>query len=152
MHAPLLARTALALVIVGAILLSGGSLFLTFTRGDPASSLFQHVLTIQVIGVLLVWFLLASAARRLTVGKSPKISVNSWATLIWGGSRVSLLLATLIVLSGWLIALALGLDIATPLIRAVVLLAVVTAFTGIIGGAFLNSVLAIRHLRSHGTQ
>lgn len=151
MHAPLSARTGLALVIVGAILLSGGALVLTFTRSDPASSLFQHVLTIQVIGVLLLWSLLAWAARRLTVGKSPKIS-NSLATLLWGSSRVSLLVATLIVLSDWLIALALGLDIATPFIRAVVLLAVVTAFTGIIGGAFFNSVLAVQHWRNYGTQ
>ncbi|MEO8176313.1 MAG: hypothetical protein ABI626_06600 [Sphingomicrobium sp.] len=55
-------------------------------------------------------------------------------------------------MSDWLIALALGLDIATPFIRAVVLLAVVTAFTGIIGGAFFNSVLAVQHWRNYGTQ
>lgn len=54
------------------------------------------------------------------------------------------------VIMGWLIALALGLEIATALIRAGVLLVVAMAFTGIIGGAFLNSVLAVRHLRGRG--
>ncbi len=152
MDAPVSARRALAFVIVGAILLAAGALFLTFTRGDPASSVFQHVLTIQVIAVLLVWFFLAWSARRLIVGKSPKLRPNSVATFIWGGSRVSLLIATVTAMVGWLIALALGLDIATAFVRAVVLLVVVTAFTGIIGGAFLNSLLAVRHWRGHGTE
>ena len=66
------ARRALAFVIFGAILLAGGALLLAFTRGGPASSLLQHVLTIQVIVVLLTWSLLAWSARRLTVGKTAK--------------------------------------------------------------------------------
>lgn len=152
MGASVSARRAIAFVIVGAILLSGGALFLTFTRGDPARSLFQHVLTIQVIVALLLWSFLAWSARRLTVGKSPKFRPNSVAIFIWGGSRVSLLIATVTAMVGWLFALALGLDIATALIRAVVLLVVVTAFTGIMGGAFLNSLLAVRHWRGHGTE
>ncbi|MEO7411251.1 MAG: hypothetical protein ABIU10_08030 [Sphingomicrobium sp.] len=152
MGVPVPARSAIAFVIVGAILLLSGALFLTFTKGDPASALFQHVLTIQAIAALLVWFVLAWSARRLPVGKPPKLRPNSVATLVWVGSRISFLIATVIAMFGWLIALALGLDIATALVRAVVLLVVVTAFTGIIGGAFLNSVLAVRHWRGRRTE
>ena len=152
MNAQLSGRSALAFIIVGGILLAGGALFLTLTRGDAASSLFQHVLTIQVIAVLLAWFLLAWSARRLIVGKLSKLRLNSLTAFIWGGSRVSFLIATLTVMVGWLSALALGLEIATAFLRAVVLLVVATAFTGIIGGAFLNSVLAVRHWRGHETQ
>ena len=73
------------------------------------------------------------------------------ASFVWGGSRVSLLIATIAEMVGCLIALALDLEIATAFVRAAVLLAVVMAFTGIIGGALLNSVLAVRHWRGHGT-
>ena len=65
---------------------------------------------------------------------------------------MAFLLATITVIVGWLIALALGLEIETALIRAGVLLVVAMAFTGIIGGAFFNSMLAIRHLRAQGPQ
>ena len=149
MDAPLSARRALAFVIVGAILLAVGALFLTFTSGDPASSLFQHVLTIQVIAVILIWHLLAWSARRLIVGKAPEPRLKS-LTAIWVLSQVSLLIATVTLLVGWLITLPLGLEIGTTLARAGVLLVVATAFTGIIGGAFLNSMLAARHLRGQG--
>ena len=151
MDAPVSARSALKFVIAGAMLLAGGALFLTFTRGDAAGTLFQHVLTIQVIAVLLIWFLLAWSARQLIVGKLQKLRLNSLAAFIWGGSRVSLLIATVTVMVGWLVALALGLEIATAFVRAVVMLVVTTAFTGIISGAFVNSVLAVRHWRSRGT-
>lgn len=152
MDAPISARSALAFIVPGAILLSGGALFLTVTRGDLPSSLFQQVLTIQFTAGLFVWFFLAWSARRLVVGKLPKPRSNSVATFVWGASRVSLLIATLTAMVCWLIALALGLDIATAFIRAVVLLVVATAFTGVIGGAFLNSVLAVRHWCGHGTE
>jgi hypothetical protein len=150
--APVLARRALAFVIVGAILLAGGALSLAVTERDPAIFLFQHVLTIRVIAVILIWNLLAWSARRLIVGKLPELRLNSLTALVWGGSRVAFVIATVTVLVGWLIALALGLEIATAFIRAVVLLVVAMAFTGIIGGAFLNLRLAVRHLRGQGTQ
>ena len=146
------AKRALAVVIFGAILLACGALSLSVTERDPAASLFQHVLTIKVIAVILIWNLLAWSARRLIVGKLPELRMNSLMALIWGGSRVAFLIATVAALVGWLIALALGLEIATALIRAVVLLAVAMAFTGMIGGAFLNSMLAIRRLRGQRTQ
>ena len=150
MDAPVSARRALAFVIVGAISLAVGALFLTITSGDPASSLFQHVLTIQVITVILIWYMLAWSARRLIVGKAPELRLKS-LTALWVLSRVSLLIATVTLLVGWLITLPLGLEIGTTLVRAGVLLVVATAFTGIIGGAFLNSMLAVRHLRGQGT-
>ncbi len=152
MDAPISPRSAFAFIIGGAILLAGGALSLTFTSGDAVSPLFEHVLTIQVIAFLLVWYFLAWSARRLIVGQLPKLRQNSSAAFIWGGSRVSLLIATVIVMIGWLVALALGLEIAMAFVRAIVLLVVATAFTGIIGRALLNSMLAVRHWRGHKTQ
>ncbi|HZA92007.1 MAG TPA: hypothetical protein VE420_05210, partial [Gemmatimonadales bacterium] len=62
MDAPFSARSALAFIIGGAMLLASGALFLTLTRGDAASSLFQDFLAIQVIAAVLLWFLLAWSA------------------------------------------------------------------------------------------
>ena len=151
MNASLSARRASAIVIVEATLFAGGAVFLSVTERDPTISLFQHVLTIQVVAVILIWSLLAWSARWLIVGKLPELRLNSLSALILGGSRVAILIATVTVMVGWLIALALGLEIAPALFRAGVLLAVAMAFIGIIGGAFLNSVLAVRHLRDQGT-
>jgi hypothetical protein len=140
------AKSALALVVAGALLLAGGALYLSITQGDPISPLFRHVLTIEVMAALVVWFTAAWTARRFTVGRLPKLQLGS-AGLLWGGSRVALLIATVLLLIGWLAALALGIAVQTAFLRAAVLLLVVTAFTGIAGGAFFNSILAIRHRR-----
>ena len=141
------ARLPLFFIAVAALALAISAVSLAVTFGDPVSPLFAHVLTIPVIAALVIWFALAWAARRATIGDLPKESVNSWAAFVWGGSRVALLLATVLVTVGWLITLALGLELATDFVRALVLLLVVTAFTGIAGGAFLNSVWAMRHWR-----
>jgi len=140
------AKLTLALVIAGALLLAGGALYLAITEGDPVSPLFRHVLTLEVMGTFLVWFTVAWAARRFTVGKLPRLQLNS-AGVIWGGSRVALLIATVLLMIGWLAALAFGLAVQIAFVRAVLLLVVVTAFTGMAGGAFLNSMLAFRHWR-----
>lgn len=139
-------RSALALVIAAALLLAGGALYLATLVGDPVGPLFRHVLTLQVIAVLLIWFAAAWAARRFIVGKLPKLELN-YAGLIWGASRVALLIATVLLLLGWLTVLALGLAVETAFVRAAILLLIVTAITGIAGGAFLNSLLAIQHWR-----
>lgn len=83
------AKRALAFVIAAAILLAGCALSLSVTERDPATSLFQSVLTIQVIAVILIWNLLAWSVRRLIVGKLPELRLNSLTALIWQGSRVA---------------------------------------------------------------
>jgi hypothetical protein len=138
------AKATLVLVIAGALLLAGGALYLAITERDPVLPLFRNVLANQVMAALVVWFAAAWAARRFTVGKLPNLQLNS-AGLIWGGSRVALLIATVLLMTGWLAAFAFGLAVQTAFFQAAVMLLVVTAVTGIAGGAFLNSVLAFRH-------
>ena len=145
------ARSALALVIVGAFVLAGIALFLTVRKGDVAGALFQHPLTIQLIAGIVAWSLLAWAARRLIVGKLSNTRLNLLPVIVWGGSRVSLLIAVIALLAGWLTALAGGLEIATLFGQALILLVVVAWFTGMIGGAFLNSLAAVRSWRGRST-
>jgi hypothetical protein len=141
-------RVALWMVIAGAVLLPGAALYLAITGGDPVSPLFRRVLTMQIMAALLLWFIAAWAARRLTVGRLPKPQLNSTG-ILWGGSRVALLIATVLLMLGWLTSLALGLAVQVAFARAVVLLFVVTALTGLAGGAVINSVLVARHWRAH---
>src|SRR5205809_765742 len=129
-------RTLVTHVIIASLLIASGAVYLTATQGDMLGPLFQHVLTGRVLVSIISWTCLAHAARRLLVGKLPKIRLSSRAALVWGGSRVALLIAVVMVLVIWITALTLGLAIKTALVRAMALLFVVTAFTGIIGGAF----------------
>jgi hypothetical protein len=114
--------------------------------------LFRQALTIQVILGLVVWSLLAWAARRLMVGKVEKMSATSIPTFIWAGFRVALLIAAVSAIVCWLAALALGLETATVFLRALILILVVAAFTGIFGGASYNSMLVVRRMRQRQTQ
>jgi hypothetical protein len=139
------------LVVIAGLLLAGGAVYLTATQGDLLGPLFGDVLAMPVIGAVVVWFLMTWAARRTIVGSLPDTRRASNAALIWGGSRLALLLGVIILLVCWLGALALGFALEIALIRAVGLLAVLTAFTGIIGGAFLNSVATVRHWRVRKT-
>lgn len=141
-HSPQSPRLVLAALIAGALALSGGAVALTATGGDAA---FGYIANIQFIIIVLAWAMLALAARWLVVGKVGEIASDSSAMLIWGGFRVCLLLAVVALLLGWVIALALGHDVRRLLLQAVVLMVVVAAVTGIIGGAAINSWLAVRH-------
>ena len=127
-------------------------MFLTVRLGDPIGPLFSQLLTIQVLLGLVVWALLALTARRLMVGKVDNMPKTSIAIFLWGGFRVALLVATVTAIVCWLAALALGLEIATAFLRALVLILVVTAFTGMFGGAFFNTMLVVRRLRERPTQ
>lgn len=135
-------RLVLAALVAGALLLAISALGLTASLGNTA---FSYVANIQAILVIVAWAALAWAARRLVVGKIEDKSPRSLALFMWGGFRVCLLLATLGLLVGWLIALAIGHALQPALLQAVVLMVVVTAVTGIIGTAIVNSWLAIRH-------
>jgi len=93
---------ALALVIVAALLIAASAVLLT-TQGDPLNGLFRHVLTVPVIAVLVGSNLIAWAARRMALGKLPKIHLKSTAALIWGGCRFAMLVATVTLLLCWLV-------------------------------------------------
>jgi len=134
--------------MVGAILLAGGALTVTLGRTDAVGSLFEQVLTIPIIVAILAWNVLAWWIRRLIVGRVNDLRLSS-TTALWIGTRMSLMIAGITVLIAGLIAMAFGLEIAAALIRAMVLLAFAAAFTGIVGGAWFNSVLAVRHWRAH---
>jgi hypothetical protein len=141
------ATTALTLVVCCAFLMAGAALYLTLGTGDPLKSVFRQVLTIYVIVGLVVWFAAAWLARGLIVGRLPKLQMSA-TVLIWSGFRIALLIAVVLLLICWLGALALQLPLEVAFVRAAVLLMVVAAFTGMTGGAFLNSTFALRHLRS----
>jgi hypothetical protein len=146
------ARVLLTLVVVSGLLLASVAVFLSVGVGDPIGPLFRQALTIQVILGVVVWSLLAWAARRLVVGRLGNTPLTSTAALVWGGFRVALLIAAVTVIVCGLASLVLGLEIGTAFVRALVLIVVVTAFTGIIGGAFFNSLLVVRRLRERPTQ
>jgi hypothetical protein len=136
----------LTLVIVAGLLVAGCAVLLT-TQADPISGLFRHVFALEGIAGLVVWNLLAWAVRRVTVGRSPKMPLNSTATFVWGGFRVTLFIATVTLVACWMTALLMGLILETAFIKAAVLLVLVTAFTRITAGAFLNSMLVVRRWR-----
>ena len=139
-------RKILALVCVGAFFLAGGALYLAITEANLVGPLFRKVLTLKVMAALFIWFTAAWAARRFAPRKAQTVKFGqTW--LVWGGTRVALLIATFVLLMGWLATLALGLALQTAFIRAATLLCVVTAYTGIAGGALMNSMVAIRHRR-----
>ena len=152
MDAPRPARLWLALVIAAGILLAIGAMFLSVVWGDPINPLFRHVLTVQVIAVLLAWSVLAWATHLLLFGRLPKLQLTSMPAFAWGGFRIALFVATVTAMVCWLASLALGLAVETVFIRAIVLLVIVTAFTGLIGAAFFNSLLVVRRLRARKTQ
>lgn len=151
MEAPRPARLVGTLVIIAGLLLASGSAFLAM-QGDPTSPLFGNVLTVPVIVGLVVWSVLAWAARRMTLGKLPRMRLNSTVTFVWGGFRVALFIAAVTLMVCWLAALALGVTIETAFVRALVLVLLVTVFTSIAAGAFFYSMLVVRRWRGGKAQ
>ena len=64
--------------------------------------------------------------------------------------RLSLLLATVILLVIWLASAVAKWSLATMLLKAALMLLVLHVIVGIAGGAAINSILAIRRARSRG--
>ena len=140
-------RRFFVVVVASGIILAAIALFVTEKLGDATSVLFDQLLPIPAIGVLLLWAVIAWVARRALYDQPPDLTLHSRGILVWVGSRISLLVATVLLLIPWIIALATGHDAMPTLLRAFILVLVVTALTGIIGGAVLNSALAIRQFR-----
>jgi hypothetical protein len=151
MDAPPPARLLLALVILGGLFLASGAVLMAWS-GDPVGHLFRQILTIQVILGLVAWNIFAWTARRLIIGKLDDMRLTSMAALIWGGFRVALFVAVVTIIVCGAVAWALGLETVTAFVRALVLIVIVTAFTGIFGGALFNSLLVVRRLRERPTQ
>ena len=142
-------RPRFVLLIVGvlALAVATGSIILAEAVGDPVGLVFHLRTTGPVVVGVLVWAVAALAVRSLIVGKFPSASVDSRAMLLWGGSRFVLLLAVVLNLVSWLISVALGLEVSNAFLRSLVFLIVVSAFLGIAGVAFLNSVVTVRSWR-----
>lgn len=147
MDAPLPPRLLIASVVVAGLCVASGAVFFSATEVDPIGPLFHQALTGQIIVGLLAWSLLALGLRWLLLGRLPKMPISFVPGLIWGGFRIALLVATVIVIVVWLAALVLGLAVATTFFKALVLILMFSAFTGIAGGAFINSILAMGELR-----
>jgi hypothetical protein len=140
-------KLALGAIAITAVVLASGAVLLAVRLGDPISPLFREALTLQIVAVLIVWFTVAWAARRVIVGQLPTDSIPSPAALLWGGSRVALVGAIFLVLVACLVSLTLGFQLASAFARALFFLFVAMAATGIAGGAAINSILAWRHWR-----
>jgi len=151
MDAPRPARLWLVLVVAAGILLAGGTIFLSAIVGDPIGPLFRHVLSVQIVVVLLVWSGLAWTARLLLVGRLPRLRLSSMTAFAWGASRIALFLAMVTVMVCWLALVIVGRADNATFVGAIGLLVVVTAFTGLIGTAFFNSLLVVRRLRVRKT-
>lgn len=97
-------------------------------------------------GVVLVgWSVLALVARQVLCGK-PRLQPST-LLLLWCWFRASLSLATLILLVGWAVALLFHGAISSTLVKSLFISALANAVTALVGGACLNSLLAIRAAR-----
>jgi hypothetical protein len=148
MDRPPSSRLLLSLAVAAGALLAAGAVFLTRRPIAPLGSPFQPALTVPVMVSILLWALLSLAARRKFVGKLPKAQTFSLPALIWGGSRVAFACSFLILLTCWVISFAFDLEATPTFLQAGVLVLVWMGFTGLIGGAFLNSLLVVRRWRS----
>ena len=116
--------------------------------GDPLGALFEHVLTGPVVLVMIAWAVVAMSARRFFVGPLPKYVVDSKPLRLWTVSRLSGLFSAIVLLASFLLALTFGLPAKQKIFHSLILVIVLTAFSGIIGGSIYNCALVIRHWRT----
>ena len=134
-------------VAVMGVAVVSGAVYVSVTFGDPVGLLFRSILTGPVILGIVSWSLLALALRWLTIGKLVRPPFASKVTYLWGGSRLALILATLALGVTWLVSLALAWSSGAAILGAFIFIVVITAFTGLLGGAIGNSVLVAKHWR-----
>ena len=139
------ARFWLIYVILMGAAAASGAVYLAITFGDPVGLLIRNILTGPVILGIVSWSLLALALRWVTLGKTVRPSIASKGTYFWGGSRLALILATLALGVAWLASLALARSSEAAILGAFIFIAVITAFTGLLGGAIVNSVFVAKH-------
>lgn len=138
----------LTFLVVASILVACGAYYFVESGIYRASELGARVLNGLVILAILGWGMVTWLVRRLTVGKLPKLPMNSPVVFVFGIFRLVLLVA--IVLSGisWLVALAFGLNGDQAFPEAFVLLVVSAALSGIIGGGIINLMLALNLIQT----
>ena len=152
MNGPSSNRLLLSLVLPAAVLLATGAVFLEAHPIELSGVRDQDFPIVPVILIFLVWPLLSVTARLLFVGRLPKSPMPSWASLMWGAFRFAMFVSSLILLICWLISMSLGLHVQATFLRAALLLVVFMGLTGMVGGAFLNSILVLKRWRSGGTE
>jgi hypothetical protein len=148
MVAPRQGKLLLAAVAVAGLAVATTALVLAAAVGDPLPPVFRQRLTGEVLLIVIVWCPLAWLVRRLIIGKLPKIGVGSPMAVAWGASRFTLFIATMLLLLGSLVFLAVGTNLGPAFFRAFISLVVLTAFTGIVGGAARNTVLVLKALET----
>jgi len=104
-------------------------------------------LVIAVLGSELCQ-LIAWPARRLLVGKVRALP-KTRLLLTFLASRIALLIAAVILLVGTIVAYALGIDGRVVVLRSLVGIMLITAATGMLGGAAINTAVLLRHWRKH---
>jgi hypothetical protein len=152
MNSPPSDRLLLSLVLVAAVLLAAGAFLLAAQPTDLSGPRYQDFPIAPVVLVFFAWALLSVTARLLFIGRLPKSQKPSWAAMMWGGSRFAMAISTLILLICWLVSLAVGLQAEATFLHAAVLLLVFMGLTGVVGGAYLNSLLVLRRWRSGRTE
>ena len=138
------AKLLLAVLAIWSGFLAIVSFILSYALGDVVGLLFSYRPTVWIIVALLVWFAVAWTARRIWVGDAKKLRFRGRWTTAWVLLKIGFLLGVGVLLLGWLTGLATGWFLATVFVRAAVLLIEVNFVFGIIGGATINSLLALR--------
>jgi hypothetical protein len=93
-------RLVVSLVVVLALLVAATVVLLSAILRDPLGLLFRHVLIVQILIGPVILNALAWVARRCSVGKVDKVQITSSPESAWGAFRVSLFVATVLVLAG----------------------------------------------------
>ncbi len=116
--------------------------------GDPLGALFDHVLTGPVLLMMIAWVVVAMSARRFFVGPLPKFVVDSKSLRLWIVCRLSGLCSAIVLLVSLLLALAFDSSAKQTIFQSLILVIVLTTWSGIIGGSIYNFALVIRHWRT----
>ena len=85
------------------------------------------------------------------VGIHPKISDPSPFLVGFAAARMSLFVAAMILLIVSLVSFVVGKPLAPRFFQALISVVMLTAFSGVVGGAVINSALVFEHFRPKKT-
>ena len=130
-----------------AVLIALVAFAVCFMSGPTPADFFGSPLKLRLWLALIIWNVLAWAARRVLVGKTKGLRLKGSPVAAFVLLKVSLLLAigTLFIL--WLASAVAKWSLATVVIKAALLLLLCNLIFGLAGGAAINSVLAVRRFR-----
>ena len=141
----------LAVFVLASFSLTVATYFLVAEGVYRASEIGTRVSNGLLIIVILAWGSFAWLVRVLVIGRRPKLTTNSLAILVFGILRLVLLVASVLAGICWLIALALGLEFAQDLLESFVILVVLSALIGIVGGGIIDVLLTLKLIPIGGT-